>query len=76
MPVEAQAAASGQYDRALMMPEDAARKIPASIVMLPGWHQAGRTLVLQPDKEKERRIRLQALLDRGENFDRAAYTVA
>ncbi len=67
-------APGGQYDRALLMPEDAARKIPASIVMLPGWHQANRTLVLQADKEKERHIRLQALLDKGENFERATYT--
>jgi hypothetical protein len=69
-------AAGSQYDRALLMPEDAARKIPASIVMLPGWHQAGRTLVLQSEKEKERRIKLQALLDQGENFERAAYAPA
>jgi hypothetical protein len=65
-----------QYDRALLMPEDAARKIPASIMMLPGWHQANRTLVLQADKEKERRIKLQALLDKGMNFERATYVAA
>jgi hypothetical protein len=61
------------YDRALMMPEDAARRIPASIMILPGWHQLNRTLVLQSDREKERRIRLLALLDKGDNFERAAF---
>ena len=69
-------AAGSQYDRALLMPEDAARKIPASIIMMPGWHQSSRTLVLQAEKEKERRIRLQALLDKGENFERATYVAA
>lgn len=63
----------GKYDRALLMPEDAARKIPASIVLLPGWYQDNRPLTLQADKEKERRIKLQALLDKGENFERATY---
>lgn len=66
--------AAGKYDRALLMPEDAARKIPASIVLLPGWYQANRSLSLQSDKEKDRRIKLQALLDSGENFERATYT--
>jgi hypothetical protein len=50
------------------------RKIPTSIVLLPGWYQANRTLSLQADKEKERRIKLQALLDKGENFERATYS--
>ena len=66
--------AAGKYDRALLMPEDAARKIPASIVLLPGWYQANRALSLQTDKEKDRRIKLQALLDAGDNFERATYT--
>ncbi len=64
---------TGKYDRALLMPEDAARKIPATIVLLPGWYQANRALSLQTDKEKDRRIKLQALLDEGENFERATY---
>ena len=64
----------GKFERALLMPEDAARNIPASIVLMPGWYQANRTLALQADKEKEQRIKLQALLDKGENFERATYT--
>ena len=63
-----------KYDRALLMPEDAARKIPASIVLLPGWYQADRQLSVQAGKDKDRRIKLQALLDKGENFERATYT--
>ena len=66
----------GQYDRALLMPEDAARKIPGSIMLLPGWHAPNRLLDLQSGKDKARRIRLQALLDKGENFERASFTVA
>ena len=66
--------AGAKYDRALLMPEDAARKIPASIVLLPGWYQANRALSLQVDKEKDRRIKLQVLLDKGDNFERATYT--
>jgi hypothetical protein len=65
--------AVAKYERALLMPEDAARKIPASIVLMPGWVQPGRVLSLVVDKEKERRIKLQSLLDKGENFERATY---
>jgi len=68
------AGAVGKYDRAILMPEDAARKIPASIILLPGWYEVNRTLGVQIDKEKEKRIKLQALLDKGDNFERATYT--
>ncbi len=66
-------ATGAKYERALLMPEDAARKIPASILLMPGWVQPGRALNLLVDKEKECRIKLQSLLDRGENFERATY---
>ncbi len=66
-------ATGAKYERALLMPEDAARKIPASILLMPGWVQPGRALNLLVDKEKERRIKLQSLLDGGENFERATY---
>lgn len=67
---------AGKYDRALLMPEDTARKIPASIMLLPGCYQANRTLTLLAEKEKERRVKLLALLDKGANFERATYTAA
>ncbi len=67
---------AGLYDRALLMPEDTAHKIPASIVLLPGWYEINRGLSLYADQEKERRIRLQVLLDKGSNFERATYTAA
>jgi cyclic-di-GMP-binding protein len=66
--------AGGKYERAILMPADAARKIPASIILLPGWYEVNRTLSVQVDKEKERRIKLQALLDKGDNFERATYS--
>jgi cyclic-di-GMP-binding protein len=65
--------AGARYERALLMPEDAGRKIPASIMLMPGWVQPGRVLTLRVEKEKERRIKLQSLLDKGENFERATY---
>jgi hypothetical protein len=64
--------AGAKYDRALLMPEDAARKTPASIVMMPGWYQPNR--ILQLHDGKERKIKLQALLDQGMNFERATYS--
>lgn len=63
-----------KYDRALLMPEDAARRIPASIILMPGSFQANRMLTILAGKEKERRIKLQSLLDKGENFERVAFT--
>jgi hypothetical protein len=63
---------AGQFDRALLMPADAARKIPDSILLLPGSYQANRNLLLL--SEKEMRIKLQALLDQGPNFERATYS--
>lgn len=65
---------AGQYDRALLMPEDAKHKIPASILLLPGWYQANRTLAVHSGKEGK--IRLQALLDEGSNFERTTYSAA
>jgi cyclic-di-GMP-binding protein len=62
---------AGQYDRALLMPEDAKHKIPASILLLPGWYQPNRSLTVHTGKEGK--IRLQALLDEGSNFERTTY---
>ena len=65
--------AGAKYERAVLMPQDAARKIPASILLMPGWFEAGRVLMLQVDKEKECRLKLLSRLDQGENFERATY---
>jgi hypothetical protein len=62
---------TARFDRALLMPEDAARKIPASVLLLPGWYQENRVLSLQTDKKQT--ITLRSLLDRGANFERATY---
>lgn len=43
---------------------------------MPGSFQPGRVLTVVVDKEKERRIKLQSMLDKGENFERAAYAAA
>jgi hypothetical protein len=63
---------AAKYDRALLTPEDAARKVPASVLLPPGWFAAGRVLDLQTDTAQK--IRLQALLERGPNFARATYS--
>lgn len=63
---------AAKYDRALLMPEDAARKVPASVLLPPGWFAAGRVLDLQTDTAQK--IQLQALLERGPNFARATYS--
>lgn len=70
----AERGATGPYERALLLPQDAVRNIPASIVIMPGWYRAGRLLDLH--EGRERRIKLQSLLERGPNFERAAFTAA
>jgi cyclic-di-GMP-binding protein len=65
---------AGQYDRALLMPEDAKHKVPASILLLPGWYQPNRGLAVHSGEEGK--IRLQALLDEGSNFERSTYGAA
>jgi cyclic-di-GMP-binding protein len=67
---------AGKFDRALLVAEDAGRKVPASILLMPGWYGANRQLDLQTDRPQPQKIRLQALLDKGPNFERATYTVA
>jgi cyclic-di-GMP-binding protein len=62
---------AGAYDRGLLLPEDVKHRVPASILLLPGWYQANRTLALHAGKDAK--VRLQALLDDGPNFERATY---
>ena len=64
---------TGSYDRGLLLPEDAARRIPASILLLPGWYQPNRGLAVHAGKDSK--IRLQTLLDDGPNFERTTYGV-
>ena len=63
-----------RYDRALLLPGDPARKVPASVLLQPGWYAANRQIDLQTDKRQK--IQLQSLLDKGPNFDRATFTAA
>ena len=65
---------AARFDRALLVPEDAARKVPASVLLMPGWYMANRQLDLQADKPQK--IKLQALLDKGPNFERATFAGA
>jgi hypothetical protein len=63
-----------KYERALLVPEDAARKVPASVLLLPGWYAGNRQLDLHADRPWK--LKLLALLDAGPNFERATYAVA
>jgi hypothetical protein len=58
-----------KYDRALLMPADEARRIPASLILVPNTYQPGRTVELFTDAVKA--VKLTALLDKGVNFERA-----
>lgn len=67
----ARGALSIRYERALVVPADAARKIPASVLLLPGWFVAGRHIELYRDHPEQ--IELRELLDKGPNFERATF---
>jgi cyclic-di-GMP-binding protein len=60
-----------KYDRALLMPEDNARKIPASLIVAPTAYQPNRAADLYVDAAKS--VKLVALLDKGVNFERATF---
>ncbi len=72
--VDAPGPDAGKYERAVLVPEDVARKLPASVLLMPGWYAANRRLHLHPGKTQ--RITLHALLDKGSNFERATFTAA
>jgi hypothetical protein len=60
-----------KYDRALLMPEDGARKIPASLVVAPAAYQPNRPVDLYIDAQKP--AKFVSLLDKGVNFERATF---
>jgi hypothetical protein len=65
---------AGKYDRAVLVPADGGRKAPASVLLMPGWYAANRQLDLEGGSP--RKIKLQALLDKGPNFERATFAAA
>ncbi|MGA0032512.1 MAG: hypothetical protein ACO3HA_04140 [Burkholderiales bacterium] len=77
--VKAQAVAAREsvndapYDRALLL-EAGPGGEPPTIIVAPGTWVAGR--ILDMHDGKPHKIRLTALIDRGSNFERAAYTAA
>jgi len=71
---DAPGAAAAQFERALVLPADAGRKIPATVLLMPGWYAANRNIELHG--EKVQRVRLRALYDQGPNFDRATFAAA
>lgn len=59
------------YDRALLLAAGPGDE-PATIILAPGTYTLGRILDMYDGKQHK--IRLTALVDRGSNFERAAYT--
>ncbi|MCE9640476.1 MAG: hypothetical protein K8S22_10070, partial [Betaproteobacteria bacterium] len=60
-----------KFDRALLMPEDVPRKIPASLIMAPTAYQLNRPVDLYIDTQQP--AKLISLLDKGVNFERATF---
>ena len=64
-------AANEKYRHGFLLPAVAAVGEPASVIVPAGWFRAGRVIELYI--ESARQIRLAALLDRGSDFERAAF---
>lgn len=60
-----------KFDRALLMPEDVPRKVPASLIMAPTAYQSNRQVDLYIDAQQS--AKLVSLLDKGVNFERATF---
>jgi len=63
-----------KYDRALLMPADDTRKIPASLIMAPSAYQPNRHVDLYIDTQKP--AKLTSLLDKGINFERTTFALS
>ena len=57
--------------RALLMPEDVPRKIPASLIVAPTAYQSNRPVDLYIDTQQS--AKLTSLLDKGVNFECATF---
>jgi len=57
--------------RALLVPEDVPRKIPASLIMTPTAYQSNRPV--DPYIDTQQSAKLPSLLDKGVNFERATF---
>ena len=68
------AAQSGAYSRAFVLPAVAALKEPNSLILPRGWYQKGRALEIYVDHVV--RIKLSALLQQGVDFERVAFAVS
>lgn len=64
-------AANEKYRHGFLLPAVAAVGEPTSVIVPAGWFRAGRVIELYI--ESARQIRLAALLDRGSDFERAAF---
>ncbi|WP_028455559.1 hypothetical protein [Chitinilyticum litopenaei] len=63
------------YTDALRLPPMPALKEPASLLLPPGWFRQGRVLELW-DGQAQHKVRLQSLLERGSDFERAHFVPA
>src|ERR1043166_862287 len=61
-------ASANKFERALLLPAIAEKQVPQSLILPAGWYHPERQLDLHLDESKL--VRLQALIDRGSNFER------
>ena len=59
------------YSQGFLLPEIAAMRAPATVVLPGGWFHADRVLELHHGEARQ--IRLTSLVARGTNFDQATY---
>jgi len=60
---------------ALMLPEIAKLRIPASIILPRDWFHAGRYLELTLRKDEKRNVALGISVEKGHDFERVSYTL-
>lgn len=65
-------AAQEKYQQALLLPSVPALKEVETLLIAPGTHKPGRVLELQT--EIQRQLRLEAVLERGSDFERCTFT--
>ncbi len=72
-PVNFNPVGAGNFERALLLPEVAAPATPATLILPPGWYQAGRFVEMHGSEKRV--AKLVNLLEKGTDFDRCTVTM-
>ena len=70
---------ANKYVAAFLLPQMPALQAPASLVLPLGWHQPGRTIEICPvdtSLDQPQTVKLQALLEKGSDFERVGFVNA